>query len=1030
MKHTRSTQIFSLCSALALLLLMSISTGCGSESETTCQPWEEKAGDTCVLKDGACESSGDCLIGQKCNTDTHQCESTMPDGDTDPVEEDATDDDLTEVEEVDGDVEESEDGDITDDVEDGDTEDQVVDGDVDTDTEGDETVDQTEQEEVEELNPDDATVGLYYYSHMEDMPLFKPGTQTFTVSSHDLTGGNDDDNHTHLYRDNDNDYVLMDVKQPGCIMRMWFARIVDVGDLKIYFDGQADPLYNMPIESYFSGYHAPFEEPLVAQAGTSYVSYVPLCFREGARVTTTSRASYYQITYQTFDSPNGVVTHSGAEDYSGVKAMMDDNLGSAPINWTGESVLSDTTSVAPNATTNLIERAGGGVITGIKLDLAPSNREVLQNLWLKTYWEGQSEPAVNAPISHLFISGYEEELIQSLPVGMSPADLYYFYLPMPFWSRATIEIENRGAANVTISYQVKYTQEPIDVNSGHFFATYNEQKPTVEDEDYVLLDVTGRGHYVGTFMALETAGVYDPAFLQGDERIYIDDLRSPVWQGTGTDNYFNGHFNLMSGPYDHPLFGHPYVPPESQGTYLRPGYRWHIGDFVPFGSHFRMTLEHGGHNDIPTNYSSVAFYYRSCLNGLVGSDIFNVGSIADEQEHSFSIVGDQDFDGHQNICGCFEGVQYCYRNNVDGTCEGDYVTFSGRGIKDDATNTGSMSFTMGIDPNNAGARLTRVLDYRTGNQEAEVFVDGSYVGSWYTPGRNTYRFWLEQGIDIPASITAGNDTISVTINYAGGEEWNAYEFKSWSYLPLDGTSPGPGKPLNLRQVDQIGLSVTIAWDPPNSGTAPVYYHVYRSETPDMPVGDLSYIERVNETTFTDDNSGLGLTPQHHYYYKIVAEDCTGVRGDASDELDLETGLPPVVFEAEDIFDSTNTVPANMVEVVDDASASGGRMVCFNGSMQGVHRFALMANLENTGTYVVKGVFLYGPDMGNYQTMVSGRAVGSPLDFYAETSALSDEVTIGTRDISTAGDVMVLFMMQAPNENATASRICVDKVIFE
>ena len=1008
---------------------MAAVTGCGSDAATACKAWEEKVGDVCVLKDGACESSDDCQIGEKCNLNTHLCESNIPDttdGDTDLVDSDENDIEEETEEVADGDVEETGDSDISD-VEDGDIEEGIADGD---DTDIDESTDSIDEDPEEDLNPANATVGLYYYNHMETMPLFKPGTQTFTVSSHDLTGGNDDANHTHLYRDDANDYVLMDVKQPGCIMRMWFANIVDTGNLKVYFDNQADPLYNMPIESYFSGYHAPFEPPLVSQAGNAYTSYVPLCFRQGARVTTTARPNYYQITYQTFDNADGVVTHTGTEDYSGVTAMMDDNLGMAPIGWTGESVLSDTKAIPPGETRNLIERAGGGVITAIKIDLSPSNREVLQNLWLKAYWEGQSEPAVNAPISHLFLSGYDEELIQSLPVGMSPSDMYYFYLPMPFWSRATIEVENLGAADVTLSYQIKYTQEAIDVNSGHFFATYNAQTPTVDGQDYVVLDVTGRGQYVGTFMALETAGVYNPAFLQGDERMFIDNLRSPNWSGTGADNYFNGNFNLMGGPYTQPLFGYPYEPEEPQGTYLRPGYRWHIGDFVPFGSRFRMTLEHGGTNNIPTNFSSVAFYYRSCLNGLVGSDTFNVGSISAEQEHSFSIVGDQDFDGHQNICGCFEGPQNCVRDNVNATCEGDYATFSGRGIKSDTPRTGSMSFNMGIDPNNAGARLTRVLDYRVGNQDADVYVNGTFVGTWYTPGRNTYRFWLENGIDIPASITAGISAVTVTINYTGGEEWNAYEFKSWSYLPLDGSSPGPGKPRNLRKVEQVGLSVTIAWDEPNSGTSPVYYHVYRSETANMPIGDLSYIERVTETTFTDDNGGLGLTPQHHYYYKVLAEDCTGVRGEPSDELDLETGLPPVPFEAEDIFDDANTIPSNQAQIVDDANASGGKVVCFNGSQPGVHRLALMANLANAGTYVVKGVFLKGPDMGTYQTLISGQAVGAALDFYDATSALSGEITIGTRNISTAGDIMVLFIQQQPNASATASRICVDKLIFE
>ena len=68
-------------------------------------------------------------------------------------------------------------------------------------------------------------------------------------------------------------------------------------------------------------------------------------------------------------------------------------------------------------------------------------------------------------------------------------------------------------------------------------------------KDYVLMETTGKGHYVGTVLAVRTRS---PAwFGEGDEQIYIDGETKPSIWGTGTEDYFLSAWGLRrtSTPY-------------------------------------------------------------------------------------------------------------------------------------------------------------------------------------------------------------------------------------------------------------------------------------------------------------------------------------------------------------------------------------------------------------------------------------------------------------------------------------------------
>lgn len=120
----------------------------------------------------------------------------------------------------------------------------------------------------------------------------------------------------------------------------------------------------------------------------------------------------------------------------------------------------------------------------------------------------------------------------------------------------------------------------------------------------------------------------------------------------------------------------------------------------------------------------------------------------------------------------------------------DPVTDDGRAF------TGASTFTVSINPNNEGVRLTRRLDAGVGRQRARVRVDGEVVAEWepLPPGGSQ---WRNQHVRLPASATAGKSQITIRNEFISSEvDFNA--FKYWvesnvegRWVPTDSLDVGP-----------------------------------------------------------------------------------------------------------------------------------------------------------------------------------------------------------------------------------------------
>jgi len=247
-------------------------------------------------------------------------------------------------------------------------------------------------------------------------------------------------------------------------------------------------------------------------------------------------------------------------------------------------------------------------------------------LVLRIYWDDETEPSVEVPLGDFFCMGWGKYApINSLPVTVNPGSAFNSYWPMPFRKHCRMTVQNLDKDNIFLFYQIDYTETDVPKDAAYFHAQFRRSNPTQGAIHTLLDNVSGKGQYVGTYMAI---GVTNNGWWgEGEIKFYMDgDTKFPTINGTGTEDYFLGSYDFedpVSHQYD--TFTTPYsglaqvIKPD--GLYVtqeRFGlYRWHIQDPIRFEKNLKVTIQDLGwrsggrylqqHSDI----STVSFWYQT-----------------------------------------------------------------------------------------------------------------------------------------------------------------------------------------------------------------------------------------------------------------------------------------------------------------------------------------------------------------------------------------------------------------------------------
>jgi hypothetical protein len=395
--------------------------------------------------------------------------------------------------------------------------------------------------------------------------------------------------------------------------------------------------------------------------------------------------------------------------------------------------------------------------------------------------------------------------------GMNPDGWYYSYFPMPFSSAATLAIRNDSSLPITnLSYEVRYRPEAypgLGTAAGYFHATAHEEIPTTTGEDFTALSETGQGHIVGTVLFLRSRtdkpGMLIRTHLEGDERIHVDGSASPAIYGTGTEDYLNAGWYFRRGVFSLPTHGVPllFFPPEGSTVLDESGsYRLHLTDAISFRSSVRFGLEHGdpvlsqvGTNTKNGDYRSLVFWYGLPDAAMGPPDTLDVGDTTSETAHGFAV------DGPDKLL----SSTYYYEGDDDDVAVPD----------DGRVGMAPASFTVGLDAADRGVLLRRRSDQGIRNQRARVLVDGVNIGTWYNPGRNTSKRWLDSDFLIPPALTVGKPSLHIRLEPEGEAVWTAYTYEAYSLV-----GPAVAVPkIAGADTDADGLTNDIDVDDDNDG---------------------------------------------------------------------------------------------------------------------------------------------------------------------------------------------------------------------
>ena len=426
-----------------------------------------------------------------------------------------------------------------------------------------------------------------------------------------------------IIRKEDGDLVFAEMEGPGVIWRIWSADAQN-GRVKTYLDGAEEPAVDLPFKGYFNCENEPFTRPaLVHRTALGWNCYVPIPYQKSCRIVAEEGwGRYYHFTYTTY--PKGTILPTFKRDLSSAESEALDRANEiltgcgvpASRHAGAVTIEQEPSIVAPGGTVTVTMLTGTRAITALQVHVdglpeSPDDRDVLRELVLRIYWDGERKPSVWAPLGDFFGTAPGVNKYESLPLGMTGQDLFYSLWYMPFKNGALIELTNEGEKERQVSFTISHAPvtKPIE-KLGRFHAKWHRDAFLPEDAqrkaiDWTMLKTQGRGRYCGVMLH-----VWNPKggwWGEGDEKFFVDGEKFPSTIGTGSEDYFGYAWcnpTLFSNCYHNQTIsmnnrGHISVN------------RWHITDNVPFQKSFEAAIEKYYPNNKPTLYAATAYWYQA-----------------------------------------------------------------------------------------------------------------------------------------------------------------------------------------------------------------------------------------------------------------------------------------------------------------------------------------------------------------------------------------------------------------------------------
>ncbi len=277
----------------------------------------------------------------------------------------------------------------------------------------------------------------------------------------------------------------------------------------------------------------------------------------------------------------------------------------------------------------LADIKGPGRITHIWMTQKAGYREVL----LRFYFDNEDHPQIDVPLGDFFCLGHGiTNSFQSLYFTASANHTPQFglgcalncYLPMPFHESARVELVNESDQEHMQYFYIDYEtccREDL-AEEGYLHAEFRRANPfsgwgpgvSVKgiacerewawENNYVILETKGRGHYIGCNMSI--TNLNKGWWGEGDDMIWVDGYKwPPDLHGTGSEDYFGQAWSMQPNAFlrnGSSIF-------ENETVGYQTSYVFHPENPVYFNKEIKVTMEHGHANHSTNEVSSVAYWY-------------------------------------------------------------------------------------------------------------------------------------------------------------------------------------------------------------------------------------------------------------------------------------------------------------------------------------------------------------------------------------------------------------------------------------
>jgi hypothetical protein len=303
--------------------------------------------------------------------------------------------------------------------------------------------------------------------------------------------------------------------------------------------------------------------------------------------------------------------------------------------WETNGRNADRWYVDPGESRVLADLQGPGCINHIWFTQRENYREVL----IKITWDNADRASVLVPLGdffglgHSIVNSYESLLFSASTNGnnvFNTGCALNSYVQMPFNERCVIELVNDSDKKHLQYFYIDYEtyDEPLPDDTMYFHAEWRRQNPfggwaheirvntpeanvvnterTAWNNNYVILETKGRGHYLGC--NLSVTNFQGTWWGEGDDMIWVDGYKwPPDLHGTGSEDYLNQAWGMQPNAF---LRHGSSIHERNTGGY-QTSYVHHIENPVRYRKSIKVTIEHGHGNHLCNEMASTAYWYAT-----------------------------------------------------------------------------------------------------------------------------------------------------------------------------------------------------------------------------------------------------------------------------------------------------------------------------------------------------------------------------------------------------------------------------------